>query len=114
VTPCKQGCGLEVRWVKDGKRWRCLNADGSDHWDLCSKTRTERAKAEGVPFKKTDGEGVTWQDKDRYLHRQSKVITGDLYKPTCGECDLPPWEACACSAFLNQSKGVANGNRKQT
>lgn len=24
-------------------------------------------------------------------------ITGPKYKPACGQCDVPPWERCACS-----------------
>jgi hypothetical protein len=98
VSACKQ-CGLSVRWVKAGRRWKCLNPDGSDHWDLCSKTRTQRALAEGTPFQAYDGEGVTWQEKDRYMHRQAEPITGEKYTPSCG-CDVPPWEECACSARL--------------
>jgi hypothetical protein len=108
MSACKNGCGLEVRWVQDdtrktkrGKpRWRCLNPDGTDHWDLCSKTRTALAKAEGRPFEHHDGEGVHWRKKDRYMHRQAKSVVGANYVPSCGECNVPPWERCACSERL--------------
>lgn len=29
-----------------------------------------------------------------------KAIVGAHYVASCGECDVPPWEECACSARL--------------
>jgi len=36
----------------------------------------------------------------RPLHLVSKRIAGADYRPSCGKCDMPPWEACACSSLL--------------
>lgn len=30
-------------------------------------------------------------------HFQSDPIKGGLYRPSCGRCDVPPWEVCDCS-----------------
>ena len=31
-------------------------------------------------------------------HHVGKRIVGASYSPSCGRCDLPPWEVCSCSA----------------
>lgn len=93
---CKQGCGLPVQWVKDGRRWKCLNADGSDHWDLCSKTRTAVALRDGKPFEEqradgASGAGVVHQGKKKYMAMSAPTERKEL--PTCAGC-VPPWEVC--------------------
>lgn len=30
-------------------------------------------------------------------HHVGKRIVGASYSPSCGRCDLPPWEVCYCS-----------------
>ena len=99
---CGQGCGLPVKWVRDGKRWVCQNQDGSDHCDLCSKTRTRKVIAHGRPFKDQRGEGFIYRGKRKYMHQHDPdvhVAVGERYKTSCG-CDIPPWEECDCSARL--------------
>lgn len=76
MAACKQGCGLPVKWVKDGKRWKCLNADGTDHWDRCSEARTARVKREGVPFKDAQGEGFVFEGKKKYFHMMARTKYG--------------------------------------
>ncbi len=39
-------------------------------------------------------------------------ITGRFYVPSCGGCDVPPWESCACSSHMRpQSERNANGEQ---
>ena len=84
MSICKQGCGLNVRWIVDGRkpdgspRRKCLNDDGTDHWDKCSEMRTKRVMAEGVPFKDQKGEGFIFEGKKKYFHM---VATTKLGKP---------------------------------
>ncbi|TAK84201.1 MAG: hypothetical protein EPO20_15120 [Betaproteobacteria bacterium] len=33
-------------------------------------------------------------------HVVGKRIVGERYTPSCGQCDAPPWEWCACSMPL--------------
>lgn len=77
MSICKQGCGLVIRWVKadSGRksRWRCLNPDGTDHWDLCSETRTKIVKTQGVPFTDEKGDGFIFQGKKKYFHMVAKT-----------------------------------------
>ena len=54
---------MPVRWVNEGSRWKCLNEDGTDHWDRCSEARTKRVMAEGIPFKDENGEGFIFGGK---------------------------------------------------
>lgn len=49
------------------------------------------------------------------LHLAGREIRGEHYRPACGRCDVPPWEACACSALLPElapmrthSEGIAD------
>lgn len=94
MSICKQ-CGSSVNWVRRSGRTLCLNPDGSDHWDLCSKRRFERIKRAGEHFKTEDAEGYKTPLKKSgvlYMHiraeskHQSKGRSGE-----CMEC-TPPWE----------------------
>jgi len=82
MSVCKQGCGLPVRWVQDGKkkdgtpRWKCLNEDGTDHWDRCSEARTKRVMTEGTPFKDAQGEGFIFNGKKKYFHMVARTTFG--------------------------------------
>ena len=84
LKPCNQ-CGLPVRWVKEQGRWQCFNANGTVHWDTCSKERTRRANREGRAFKDQNGEGVRWRGKKRYNHQFNEVVH------RTGPKDIPPW-----------------------
>lgn len=33
-------------------------------------------------------------------HIAGEPIRGKHYRPSCGRCDVPPWEQCACSDLL--------------
>lgn len=107
MTTCKQ-CGLEVRWVKIEGKWSCHNADGSDHWDLCSKTRFEKVRSEGKLFQVISGkdnitaEGYRSGRKTQYtMLRPAKSIKGKNYiDPHC-DCGIPPWETCKHSMVPN-------------
>jgi len=102
MTACSQ-CGATVKWVKDGQRWKCLNPDGSDHWDLCSKNRWGRVKREGKHFTEKRGrETVKGYDHatlgTKLYSMEGMVVKGPLYKPVKHRrgCNVPPWEDCAC------------------
>lgn len=28
------------------------------------------------------------------------ILTGSDYRPSCGQCAIPPWETCKCSSLL--------------
>lgn len=77
---CKR-CGLPIRWVQDGQRhgkprWKCLNPDGSDHWDLCSEARTKRVITEGTPFTDDNGSGYIHDGKKKYHHMVARTKFG--------------------------------------
>ena len=81
ARPCSQ-CGLPVQWIRDGvkpdgnPRWKCYNADRTEHWDTCSRERTRKALAGGVPFKDSKGEGVIYQGKKKYMHMMAETHYG--------------------------------------
>jgi hypothetical protein len=101
MTRCKK-CDHDVTWIKVEDRWKCLNYDGTDHWDLCSKLVFEEAKR-GKHYIENNGRETTHgydsnkHGKKAYL-MEGIVITGKHYKPTLHEpkCDVPPWEVCDC------------------
>lgn len=90
-TICKQGCGLSVVWMKAGTRWKCLNQDGTDHWDLCSQTRTAIALRDGKPFVEPNASGVIHQKRKKYMAMHAPAVKKEI--PTCAAC-VPPWETC--------------------
>lgn len=73
MRPCGK-CGLNVQWVRSGTkpdgnpRWKCVNPDGTEHWDTCSQERTRRVKAEGTPFTDEHGDGYIYNGKKVYMH----------------------------------------------
>jgi hypothetical protein len=71
VSACKQ-CGLPVRWVRDGDRWKCLNQDGI-------------------------GDGVVYDERKRYMHIGCESIRGERYRPDGCDCGRPAWELCTAS-----------------
>lgn len=70
-------CEATIHWGCKAGQWMPLNADGSEHY-CTGRTRF----IPDVNFK------------------PGKRIVGPNYKPSCGECSIPPWETCACSALL--------------
>ena len=36
---------------------------------------------------------------DQYREQVGEWQRGEAYQPSCGRCDVPPWEACACSVY---------------
>jgi len=85
VATCKHGCGLPVRWIKATGGWKCLNEDGTDHWDRCSEARTKRVMAEGVPFKDPQGEGFIFDGKKKYFQMMARTEFGKPVKQFKGE-----------------------------
>ena len=79
MTRCKS-CGGGIDFNLVNGRWHPVQPEtGKPHWPRC-KARTKKLRkpeiSEGVP------------------------ITGERYRPSCGQCSIPPWEVCACSALL--------------
>lgn len=74
MSVCKY-CQAPIGWTRIEGKWRPANADSSAH--LC-KAKTLNARQ----------------------HIAGKLVVGANYTPSCGECNLPPWEECACSALL--------------
>jgi len=78
-------CGMEYRWVyRDGRLMPINSADDLAHWASCRAFR-QRGKA---MRKKSDRVPET---------RFTAKTTGSHYRPSCGQCSIPPWEVCACS-----------------
>lgn len=75
MSACRH-CEAPIQWGCRANQWLPLNADGSQHH--CSGRRRT-------------------QDVN---HLPGKPIVGTNYRPSCGECDVPPWEVCACSALM--------------
>jgi hypothetical protein len=101
VTACKS-CGAAVTWKKIEGRWFCLNADGQDHWDACSKRKWAQVKATGVRFENlTNAKGQRisgYADSvhgTKLDHVEGRQIIGANYTPDGCDCGLPPWELCS-------------------
>lgn len=77
AKPCP-ACGHLVRWVRKNEKNLALTLGGDNHWPSCKGKR--KKKAEGPDM------------------RAAPPIVGERYKPSCGQCDVPPWESCACSS----------------
>lgn len=115
MTSCKQ-CGLQVNWVREGKRVQCHNPDGSDHWDLCSKTRMDRIKATGTAFERQRGKAIERGFSSPQYGEKLVAISfpsekGKDYARLCAQmcnprCGALPWEACACTLRLKSHNSV--------
>ena len=96
MSICK-ACGASITWKRISGKWSCLNPDGVDHWDLCSKLKFERIKATGKYFDVGDKGYFTDLKPSgvQYTEQHSQIMQGDLYKPSgdCAGC-CPPWEVC--------------------
>jgi hypothetical protein len=89
-------CGAEIRWERKNARWFCFNADGSDHWDACSKRRWRQVKATGERFEREDESGYANSvHGTKFDMKSSGFRRGADYRPSglCKNC-VPPWETC--------------------
>lgn len=106
AATCGQ-CGLPVIWKRVGAAWKCENPDGSDHWDLCSKTRFEKIRREGTFFEgKPTGmtraimprvdyvAGYRHPLKTQFIEITARPVAGKKYRPDACDCGRPPWELC--------------------
>ena len=78
MSQCRY-CQIAIHWVRRDYRNVPLEEGGAEHH--CpnmprSIARHRGPRADSLP-------GV--------------LITGERYTPSCGQCDVPPWETCACS-----------------
>jgi hypothetical protein len=89
MSECKK-CGLEIVWKREGTRWLCYNLDGTEHWDLCSKVRTEKQIATGKFFRDQYGEGYVTAERKMYT---LKIAKSKNRVEVCF-CATPPWELC--------------------
>lgn len=101
MTPCKE-CGGLIAWIKIEGRWHCHNANGSDHWDTCSKRKWQQVKDTGVKFEdQRTRDGIvsgfadsihgTKLSRHSRPHKGPSKLSGD-----CKAC-VPPWQVCqAC------------------
>lgn len=74
-------CGGSYRWVFQNRKWHALNVeDDANHWATCPGARRKAARG-----------------KAQRNHIQGPNVRGPLYVASCGNCNVPPWEVCACS-----------------
>jgi hypothetical protein len=94
-----------VKWLKIEGRWNCHNADGSDHWDLCSKLRWQQTVDTGKRFEGKDNRKQKITGYKDSIHGtkldsiESKLTVGkDRSKEIShiAGCNIPPWESCHC------------------
>lgn len=75
---CKK-CKLPLSFVMISGKLHPRNPDGSDHFDLCSATRTAAAIKRGVGFTDDQGSGFIVDGKKMHMIMPSKTITGKYY-----------------------------------
>lgn len=109
MSACKQ-CGADVQWSKIDNRWHCHNADGSDHWDLCSKLRWEQTKATGIRLEdeykagyRNSVHGTKFERINALVERGSNYREDDR----CKQC-VPAWQDCPnnCPLSFADSHGL--------
>lgn len=96
MSKCKD-CGLPLAFTKINGKQFPTNPDGSDHWDLCSQTRTAKAMEKGVPFNGRDGSGFIVDGKEMFMIMSSGWKTGKQYKEQPFS-ESPPWNVNIASA----------------
>lgn len=79
--PACNKCGLLIIFKKVGKKWHPTNPDGSDHYDMCKETMTDKLIKESKPFADKDGSGYLHKGKKIYHMKTTGFITGENYKP---------------------------------
>lgn len=78
MPTCKT-CGGSFAWRLIGKKWWAIDPDGeTNHWSHC-RGRTKK------------------RDSSRPNVSRGVPILGANYVPSCGSCQIPPWERCGCS-----------------
>lgn len=93
MSVCSQ-CGGFIRWIKEGHRWRGLNADDSEHWSECSRRRMRQVRATGERF---DNETEGGYRKSVHGTKLTWMTAGvqPANGPICSlACEIPPWESC--------------------
>lgn len=81
--PACKACGGSFTWRRIGEKWHAIDPNGqTNHWSHCVSRKRARAQLRAPEIRK----GAT--------------ITGEHYRPSCGRCDVPPWQRCACSTLL--------------
>ena len=94
--PVCNGCGGPFSWEHIRGKWHAIDPDGStNHWSWCTAGR-KKGKVEGSQ-----------------LERKGARLRGPNYTPSCGRCDLPPWEYCLCSSRLEKETGAIHGMGEQ-
>lgn len=83
MSKCED-CGLELGFRKNGNgRTEPCNPDGSDHWDLCSQTRLQNIKRDGVFVTRKSVTGIGRMRRtvveEGYEYRGKFIKTGWRY-----------------------------------
>lgn len=79
MATCRH-CRQAIRWEHRNGKNHALDTDGGNHWAHCLGRRKK---------------------KERKLEmRAGPRVRGRNYVTSCGRCDVPPWEPCACSSLL--------------
>jgi len=90
-------CGGAYRWIYRARKWHALNVgDDANHWATCPDARRKPSRG-----------------KAQNNHIQGPRIVGANYSPSCGKCNVPPWEVCDCSRFMSYSTGGAERSNKE-
>ena len=82
---------LGARWDYEARTWYVEDVENLEQF------------LRWIPQAKACNASVTKALRKRYRKPaefrtiQGPTTTGDQYKPSCGKCQLPPWEVCACS-----------------
>jgi len=80
MATCKS-CKGRFTWKRIGKKWHAVDADSSSHWAHCRPVRKLEIRSAGV-------------------------MVGERYLPSCGKCDIPPWDFGACTSLLPSTCGA--------
>jgi hypothetical protein len=85
MTLCKR-CGERISWMqKSGSPVPVEPGTRKPHWKRCKAVRASKRTPEVS---------------------EGRLIVGPLYRPSCGQCSIAPWEACACSHLLSDRPDV--------
>jgi hypothetical protein len=106
TTHICSACGGGIKFVDH----RPLNSDGTLHWDVCKERQFTAVKTKGTYYVTDSEAGYVYKGEVFRTWLRGPVITGSKYKESCN-CDLPPWEVCACSKFFAQD---VSANRDST
>jgi hypothetical protein len=91
MSVCKK-CGSSVDWQTIDGQLRCLNADGSDHWDLCRDITNAKFIEGATWFVHKNREG--WRKNGQELVMLERAYTHTTRTICPAPCGIPPWEVC--------------------